>query len=68
MKYSLDKSLESTDPNAINNIASEHKFVLQGAERQSLAIFSTANTKGLFNILILAVLQGLLYYKFGYKM
>ena len=48
VKYSLDKSLESTGHDLTKNIATEHKFVLQSAERQSLAVFSTSETKGEF--------------------
>ena len=51
VNYSMDKSLESIGVEPSKSIATEHKFVLQGAERQSLSIFSTTPAKGYFELI-----------------
>ena len=43
----MDKRLELVGEASTKNLATDHKFVLQGAERQSLAVFSTTNAKGM---------------------
>ncbi|CAK8687165.1 unnamed protein product [Clavelina lepadiformis] len=45
VNYSMDKRLELVGEASTKNLATDHKFVLQGAERQSLAVFSTTNAK-----------------------